>query len=390
VDGEKVGGQNSTTPASRWVTVRSALIVAVGLWTAVGGTVTSGHAGERVASRAPIERDGLATADEAPRSCAQIFHKRLQTVVAPLTGRIWPTALNLREPDETLPGYWLFWDGSGVAAKTARQKRLLSGTVYLERENRVCAQSVLARGGRIRCLKWRDVPDDYEPPPAKTPPDAADKPRISDGERAIAAAISRRVSSKGALDELAFGTAFYHLVKRTADELDRYASQDFKAQICAGAPEMAAFYRVRLAPLEKREAAARDRAATALESALEAQDEAARAFGLALMGDGEEGRDPIGIADVLKAALTPDENARIEGLEPDLELLTAAREMLSEERFAAIENVRREALRKALRTSELAIYAGLDADRVGQLHALFDSSLAAIVEAHRTSCTCAD
>jgi hypothetical protein len=305
-----------------------------------------------------------------------------------LTGEIWTTALEVRKPDDTLPGHWLFWDGSGVLARTARQRKLLRNQQFLEREGRVCMHSILARGGRIRCLKWKDVPDDYEPPPEKRPAAEAKTPEITDGERRLAAGVARRVSARGGLSELAFDSAFYHLIKRAADEIDRYASQDFKPSLCSGVTEMVAFYRKRLVLLEKKEEAARELATDALEAGRASLDRALEGFGRAAeLGVGEAGR-PMGLEDLLAAALTAEEAASLASHEPDLDFLAKAREYLTDERLDAMDKKQSGLLRKALRTAEIAFYAEINADRLGQLHAAFESSFEAILEAHRASCSC--
>ena len=343
---------------------------------------------EQFASRAPIAQGASDIDRSDPLACARAYHTRLSRDVRPLTEEIWPTAVRMRKPDTTLPGHWLFWDGSGVLARTARQRRLLRSPQFLEREGRVCDHSILARGGRIRCLKWRDVPDDYEPPAAKPAPVEARRAEITDGERQLAAGVTRRVSARGALDELAFDTAFYHLVKRAADEIHRYAEQEFKAGLCSGVPEMLTFYRKRLQPLTKREGDASELAGRAREAAGETLQAAIEAFGLkATVGEGEAGR-PIGLKDLIATVLTPRERASLDAYDPDLELIAKARDYLSDERLEGIEKTRRGALRKALRTAEIALYAEFNADRLGQLTAAFETSFETIIEAHRTSCVC--
>ena len=343
---------------------------------------------EQLASRAPIGQGASDLPPAGPTSCARNYHKRLMRDVRPVTKEIWATAIRARQPDTSLPGRWLFWDGSGILARTARQRQLLRSPQFLEREGRICVHSVLSRGGRIRCLKWKDVPDDYEPPPAKPPAVEAKRPEITDGERRLAAGVTRRVSSRGGLDELAFDTAFYHLVKRAADDVDRYADQDFKPRMCSGVQEMVAFYRKRLRPLAKKEQDALELATSALKAARATLNVALEAAGLEEpLGNGQAGR-PLGIEDLVGTVLSAKERASLAAFDPDVEFLAKAREYLTESRFESLEAKQSRPLHKALRTAEIAMYAEINADRLGQLHAAFEAGFEAILEAHRTSCTC--
>lgn len=387
MDGEvDVERRDITALSGKWLPRTAAHIVAIACamiyWTGQPA------AAEQLASRAPVANEAGALSHSDPESCAHAYHTRLRRDVHPLTEDIWPTAIRVRKPDTTLPGYWLFWDGSGVLARTARQRRLLNNPQFLEREGRVCVHSILARGGRIRCLKWREVAENYKPPPPKPAAVEARRPEITDGERQLAAGVTRRVSSRGAIGELAFDTAFYHLIKRAADEIHRYAGQDFKARLCSGVPEMIAFYRKRLASLARRETEAMALATNAREAAEETFAAAVRVFDLHVdLGEGEAGR-PLGLKDLVGAVLTAKETASLDAYDPDLELLARAREYLSDERFEALEKGRRGALRKALRTAEIALYAQINADRIGQLHAAFETSFDTIADAHRSSCVC--
>ena len=93
--------------------------------------------------------------------------------------------------------------------------------------------------------------------------------------------------------------------------------------------------------------------------------------------------------DLLGTVLTAEEAASLASHEPDLDFLSKAREYLTGERLDAMDKEQSGPLRKALRTAEIALYAEINADRLGQLHAAFESSFEAILEAHRTSCSCA-
>ena len=382
----KVSSVHTTMRFAKWLSSMPALIVAMAIVAAVPDMASAQE--EQLASRAPIGSGAGDVPPADPEACARAYHKRLGRDVRPLTEEIWPTALNVRQPDTSLPGHWLFWDGTGVLARTARQRVLLRSQQFVEREGRICARSILVRGGRIRCLKWKDVPADYEPPEETPLAAEAKRPEISDDERRLAAGVSQSVSSRGGLSELAFDTAFYHLVKRAADEIDGYAGQDFKPRICSGVPEMVAFYRKRLSLLEKKEREARERATDAVEAGRASLDAALQSAGrAAASGDGEAGR-PTGLEDLLRTVLTAEEAASLASHEPDLDFLSKAREYLTGERLDAMDKEQSGPLRKALRTAEIALYAEINADRLGQLHAAFESSFEAILEAHRTSCSC--
>jgi hypothetical protein len=381
-----VGNQHTTGAEGKWMPRTVAQIVAVA-FAGLLADLTPGAA-ELLASRAPIAEERSSPLSSDPQACARAYYERLRRDVQPLTEDIWPTAVRMRKADPTLPGHWLFWDGSGILARTARQRRLLRSTQFLERESRICVHSVLARGGRIRCLKWQDVPADYEPPAPKAPSVQATRPDISDGERQLAAGVTRRVSSRGGIVELAAGTAFYHLIKRTADEIHGYAGQDFKAGLCTGVLEMIAFYRKRLASLERKEDDAVRLAANARQAAGQTFQAAASVFELkAITGEGESGR-PLGLKDLFEEVLSAKERASLEPYDPDLELLEKARNYLSDERFETLGKARGGALRKVLRTAEIALYAEINADRIGQLNAAFATSFETILDAHKAACVC--
>ena len=192
-----------------------------------------------------------------PADCAARYHTHLGRDVLPKARMTQTVADEMRVEVAAMPGYWQFWDGNGITARNAYQQRLLAVQLINRAANRMCVRSILARGGRIRCLKWKPIPEDYEPPPVVVPTVDPTKLEVSPAERRIAAGVARRVVANGAFRELSHGRAFYHMAQRTTDELIAYASQPQRETLCTGARELIGFYRQQLEPLTRKVAQAK-------------------------------------------------------------------------------------------------------------------------------------
>ncbi len=324
--------------------------------------------------------------------CASDFHARLNRDVLSKAKATLEIADELREPIKSLPGHWLFWKGGRVMARTAQQRRLLANPHFLQRAGRMCARAVLIRGGRVRCMKWQTIPKDYvAPKPVLATVDPA-SPEISEAEYDIAASLTPRVLSRAALDELSFGSAFYHMAKRTSDELIRYASQPLRPALCSGATEMISFYRRQLIPLSS---LARNAADLARQAHKAARSTAKFALTRLTAGDGRivmETGDEQDLRNLLRQLISQvlgeSEHKRLDQSSTLLEYLEGLAEMLDDKRLAAFAKGSRTALLKALRNSEFAGYAELNHERIDRLDSGFRQALAAIGTSHATACTC--
>lgn len=322
----------------------------------------------------------------ASASCAERYHAALGREVLPKARATLAVADVLRKGLPGLPGYWLFWDGHGIAARSARQQRLLATQQINTLENRMCVRSILARGGRIRCLKWKPIPAGYKPPPPIVPEVDSSKPEITPAERRYAAALGARVIGKGALRELEHGTAFYHMAQRTSDELIAFAGQPFRASVCTGTNELIVFYRRQLEPLTRRHQRALSLAPVTRQAAITAVH--------AAMGTSElpASAAPADFAALLRALLKPvltrPENDALPADNDALSILSHARDLINDRRFDAIPKNVRGPLRKALRNIEFALYARVNLDRVQRLAESYRAVLQAIRAVHARECTC--
>ena len=165
-----------------------------------------------------LSSTALHSKTDDPEMCAKRYHAKLGAEVLTRAQATLTIADAMRTPAAGMPGHWLFWDGSGIIARSARQRRLLATQQIHISENRMCVRSILARGGRIRCLKWKPIPAGYVPPKPNLPKVDPIKTEISPAERRIASQLGSRVIRKGAFAELEHGTAFYHMAQRTSDE----------------------------------------------------------------------------------------------------------------------------------------------------------------------------
>lgn len=342
--------------------------------------------GQTTPAATPISTSQAQPTNNNAAQCALRYHAALGTEVLPLARKTQAAADTLRQPRPEMPGQWLFWDGSGVLARTAHQQRLMSVPLINWQANRLCSNQILARGGRIRCLKWEPIPEGYQQPEPKLPTSDPTTPEITDAERRMAGRLTRRVSRKGAFAEFAFNTPLYHVAQRTTDELIVYASQPYRPTLCSGAREMIDFYTRQLRPIEKLAAdATRLNKATipAASGALQA------ALGRPI---NTSDANPATIAnllnDVLDKALTDEERSTITTKTISVERLSEIREHLTDARFDALPELDAKRLRKALRNIEFRIYAHYTEENIWPLERSFKEALEKIRNLHAKKCVC--
>lgn len=365
-----------------------ALLIGVTMGNAFGvlpaGAAKSDDANRLAASGAVVLTNALI--DGASR-CARRYHAALASNVLPRVQAVQAKANRMRQPRAEMPGHWLFWDGHGILARTARQERLLAALRSRIVNNHRCVRPILARGGRIRCLKWIPVSADDQPPAQTALRTAPRKHDISPAERRLAAAISTLVSGKGAFQELAHGTALYHIVQRTTDELIAYARQPYRSTICTGASGVLGFYQRQLTPLSRKaQQAAEIRRAT--QAAAMDTGQAALAHGEQTQTSGSPDFVRL-IRKLVEPLLPPQERAALISSGDAFGTLTIAREHLTEQRLEALAAHRGNPLRKALRNIEIALYAAHNAKHVIKLNESFTHIFKITSDAHDRHCTCA-
>ena len=378
---------NALTPAPaarRRVDCRPLLMAAAASLTAVfAADAAEDPLATRPATTTNIVTHALAA---TPADCAARYHARLGRDVLPKTRMTQTVADEMRVEVPAMPGYWQFWDGNGITARNAYQQRQLAVQLINRAANRMCARSILARGGRIRCLKWKPIPEGYQPPPVVVPKVDPTKLEVSAAERRIAAGVARRVMAKGAFRELAHGHAFYHMAQRTTDELIAYARQPQRETLCTGAKELIGFYRRQLEPLTRKVAQAKQ-----LQS--ETQTAARLTIRAALFETGKAAAsDPPDYTAAIRALLRPSldrsDYATLTTTDAPFEVLTQARDVMSDQRFEAMAKQKRARLRKALRNIEFALYADYNARHLRRLSDAFDTTFDAVLDAHARACTC--
>ena len=190
-----------------------------------------------------------ANGSESARSCAQNYHASLSTVKATEGAKLTSSARHVRTGKPDLPGYWLFWNPqrAAVRKKLARIGNPANAIVI---EDRMCARSVLGRGGRIRCLKWVPKPENYRPSPVVPTETEWTEPSAEASQRGLLRRLTPVVRSRGAVQELRRSGRSYELTRRAGGELIGYLNQPARPTICTGAQAMLDFYERQLRPLE--------------------------------------------------------------------------------------------------------------------------------------------
>lgn len=323
--------------------------------------------------------------------CATDYHARLQRIEPRFAGALKAAfeAVKAEEPD--WPGKWLSWDPRKVAQRIKLKRVGYNAGVFVVGD-RVCRDSMLGPGGRIRCLKWEPKPEGFKPPP----PPAADpaEPQLPDlAERRRLRTIAGFVARRGVLPLLAHNEPFDHLTRRSRDELLGYLRQPPSTALCTGADAMLGFYTEQLAPYHAVSVAARSVAAEAWTAAVSAANVKAGETAAA---------PPIGNAKALRQMimltahrLTPGRDlTAIEKQATPLGMIEAAHasvETPAEGAHVATDvPADRAAALRALRLLESAYYAHRRAEKFSALDRTLHGLMGAIRTAHGSACTCKD
>ncbi|MFT5508257.1 MAG: hypothetical protein ACI89J_001331 [Hyphomicrobiaceae bacterium] len=334
-----------------------------------------------------LSSTALHSKTDDPEMCAKRYHAKLGAEVLTRAQATLTIADAMRTPAAGMPGHWLFWDGSGIIARSARQRRLLATQQIHISENRMCVRSILARGGRIRCLKWKPIPAGYVPPKPNLPKVDPIKTEISPAERRIASQLGSRVIRKGAFAELEHGTAFYHMAQRTSDELIAYARQPYRATICNAPQEMISFYKRQLGPLLRKAARAKQLQEETHRAAIATAHVAIHQAAEIMPHQRDVSFSNIA-RELVKPILSPEEHATLTISNQALVVLQQSRDFISDQRFAKMSAKKRDFLRKALRNVEFAHYAGYNSMRWSRFRDSFETTFRAIHDAHRAECNC--
>ncbi|MGI9422159.1 MAG: hypothetical protein ACR2PA_03125 [Hyphomicrobiaceae bacterium] len=144
----------------------------------------------------------------------------------------------------------MFWQ-PGLASfrrRVANAANPLKGVVI---EDRICTNSIMARDGRLRCLKWEPKPANYKPAKVADKKPIEAEPQATTEELALLRPLSPFVRSRAAVAELQSSGRLYRLTRRVGGELLGYLKQPERPAICTGTQAMLDFYERRLSPLSQ-------------------------------------------------------------------------------------------------------------------------------------------
>lgn len=343
-----------------------------------------------LAAAAPENIDGNGSAN-GQEICAADYHARLQSIEPRFADALKAAFEAVKAEEAGWQGMWLSWNPRKVAQRIKLKRVGYSAGVFVVGD-RVCRDSVLGQGGRIRCLKWEPKPEGFKPPP---PPAAkpAEPELPSLAERRRLRAIAGFVVRRGVLPLLAHNEPFDHLTRRSRDELLGYLRQPPSPALCTGADAMLGFYREQLAPYHAVSDAARTVAAEAWTAAVSAAN---------VKADDTATVPPVGDAKVLREMimvtahrLTPERDlSAIEKQATPLGMIEATHASVEPpaDEAPVAEDVpadRATALR-ALRLIESAYYAHRRAEKFASLDRVLHGMMSAIRTAHSSACTCKD
>lgn len=343
-----------------------------------------------LAAAAPenIQGNGSANGQEI---CAADYHARLQSIEPRFADALKAAFEAVKAEEAGWPGMWLSWNPRKVAQRIKLKRVGYSAGVFVVGD-RVCRDSVLGQGGRIRCLKWEPKPEGFKPPPAPAAkPAEPELPSLA--ERRRLRAIAGFVVRRGVLPLLAHNEPFDHLTRRSRDELLGYLRQPPSPALCTGADAMLGFYREQLAPYHAVSDAARTVAAEAWTAAFSATN---------VKADDTATAPPVGDAKGLREMimatahrLTPERDlSAIEKQATPLGMIEATHASVEPpaDEAPVAEDVpadRATALR-ALRLIESAYYAHRRAEKFASLDRVLHGMMSAIRTAHSSACTCKD
>ena len=362
----------------------------------------------RVARQTQDGSQGTVSSD-ATRNCAQRYHASLATAKETAGTKLIDMARQVRRGRPDLPGYWLFWN-PGQTAVRKKLARIGNPANAIVIEDRMCARSVLGRGGRIRCLKWVPKPEGYRPQPQNQEVQEWSEPAADKAHRDLLRRLTALVRNRGAIQELRRSGRLFQLTRRVGSELIGYLDQSPRPTICTGAQAMLDFYERQLRPLENQFEDADELIKTAQELALKLTAEAHSAWSRPSSGsrDSAEQNSASSPPDQSRALPTTWQNASPKELvrltagimlprrhvgfiatEKTLfDRLVRAREAMSSSSASEAPQHVRSAVFKAFRGLEVAYYADLRKDQLAAYRNALFGVIDAIRKRHTEFCTC--
>ncbi len=349
------------------------------------------------------------TASDVPRNCAQQYHVSLTTVKETAGSKLIETARLVRRGRPELPGYWLFWN-PGRAAVRKKLARIGNPANAIVIEDRMCARSVLGRGGRIRCLKWVPKPEGYRPKPDVLTDSEWSEPVANETQRDVLRKLTALVRNRGAIQELRRSGRLFELTRRVGGELIGYLEQSPRPTICTGAQAMLDFYERQLRPLESQFGGSEELIRVAQELALKRTTEAHAAWSKPARGSNDTTNQdsasvPSDQLHVLPATWQSASRQDLVRLNAEIMLpkrhvgfiaaeetlfnrLIRAREAMSSSSASEAPQHVRSAVFKAFRALEVTYYAHLRKDQIEAYRNALFGVIDAIRKRHTEICTC--
>lgn len=369
----------------------------------------SAAAQEFQVARQTQDSSQVTTASNVPRNCAQQYHATLKSVKETAGSKLIDAARLVRRGRPDLPGYWLFWN-PGRAAVRKKLARIGNPANAIVIEDRMCARSVLGRGGRIRCLKWVPKPEGYRPQPEVRAEAEWSEPAADKDQRAVLRKLTALVRSRGAIQELRRSGRLFELTRRVGGELIGYLEQSPRPTICTGAQAMLDFYERQLRPLEAQFGGSDELVKAAQELALKLTTQAHAAWSKPVSGSNDTAvQDNASLPSDLPHALpTTWQNASRKDLvrlnaavmlprrhvgfisaEKTLfDRLVRAREAMSSSSASEAPQHVRSAVFRAFRALEVTYYAHLRKDQIESYRNALFGVIDAIRKRHTNICTC--
>ena len=345
----------------------------------------------------------------AAGNCAQQYHASLTTIKETAGSKLIETARVVRRGRPELPGYWLFWN-PGRAAVRKKLARIGNPANAIVIEDRMCARSVLGRGGRIRCLKWVPKPEGYRPRPEVQTQTEWSEPTPDKAQRELIRKLTALVRSRGAIQELRRSGRLFELTRRVGGELIGYLDQSPRPTICTGAQAMLDFYERQLRPLEAQFGSSEELIAGAQELALKHTTAARAAWSKPADGSNEASvqENASLVSDASQSLPAAWQNASRRDLvrlnagvmlprrhvgfiaaEKTLfDRLVRAREAMSSSSASEAPQTVRSAVFKAFRALEVTYYAELRKDQIQAYRDALFGVIEAIRKRHTDICTC--
>ncbi|MEM9356631.1 MAG: hypothetical protein AAGB04_10495 [Pseudomonadota bacterium] len=351
----------------------------------------------------------VSRASDERRNCGQQYHASLSTVKETAGSRLIDAARSVRRGRPGLPGYWMFWN-PGRAAIRKKLARIGNPANAIVIEDRMCARSVLGRGGRIRCLKWVPKPKNYRPQTEAQTETEWSEPAAGKDQRDLLRRLTTLVRSRGAIQELRRSGRLFELTRRVGGELMGYLDQAPRPTICTGAQAMLDFYERQLRPLEAQFGDSDELIKVARELALRLSTDAHAAWSKAASNSGDDAMQdraslPSNQSHNLPAAwqsasrrdlvrlnagiMLPRRHVGYIAAEKTLfDRLVRAREAMSSSSASEAAPHVRSAVFRAFRALEVTYYADLRKDQIETYRTALFGVIDAIRKRHTDICTC--